>query len=195
MPRPSTRERILAAGRDLIHRNGFSASGVAEITAAAGVPKGSFYNHYESKEAFGRAALDSYWQLGTEAFVPLRGKGPARKRVRAHFAAVDALVRPDDYAAGCMLGNFAIEAGPLSNELRDRAAALFESWTSGLAACLREGQADRSISAAVPPETLARFLIAAWQGAVQRAKVERNSRATAAFHATLDAILAPKATA
>jgi TetR/AcrR family transcriptional regulator, transcriptional repressor for nem operon len=193
MPRASTRDRILAAGRDLIHRNGFSASGVAEITAAAGVPKGSFYNHFESKEAFGREALDSYWQLGAEAFAPLAGKGPARKRVKAHFAAVDGLVSTDRYAAGCMLGNFAIEAGPLSDALRDRAAALFENWTASLAACLREGQADRSISAAVAPETLARFLIAAWQGAVQRAKVERNSRATAAFHATLDAVLAPKA--
>jgi TetR/AcrR family transcriptional repressor of nem operon len=192
MPRHSTRDQILAAGRDLIHRNGFASSGVAEITAAAGVPKGSFYNHFESKEAFGCEALDSYWQVGSAAFAPLTGKGPARKRVRAHFTAVDALVRADNYAAGCMLGNFAIEAGPLSDALRDRAAALFENWTSALAGCLREGQADRSISAALPPETLARFLIAAWQGAVQRAKVDRSNRATAAFHATLDTILAPK---
>jgi TetR/AcrR family transcriptional repressor of nem operon len=191
MPRASTRDRILAAGRDLIHRNGFSASGVAEITAAAGVPKGSFYNHFESKEAFACAALDSYWEQGRAAFELLSGSGPALERVRVHFTAIDALVSIDAYAAGCMLGNFAIEAGPLSDTLRERASALLARWTSQLAACLQEGQAAGSITTAVPAETLARFLVAAWQGAVQRAKVERDSRATAAFHQTLATLLAP----
>lgn len=191
MPRASTRDQILAAGRDLIHRNGFSASGVAEITAAAGVPKGSFYNHFESKEAFALEALDSYWQDGRAAFDLLSGPAPAPERVRAHFKAIDTLVSPDAYAAGCMLGNFATEAGPLSEPLRRRSAELLARWTAALAACLSEGQAARSIATAVPAETLARFLIAAWQGAVQRAKVERNKRATAAFHQTLAVLLTP----
>jgi TetR/AcrR family transcriptional regulator, transcriptional repressor for nem operon len=191
MPRRSTHDRILFAGRDFIHRNGFSASGVADITAAAGVPKGSFYNHFESKEAFGCAALDSYWELGRAAFAPLSHEGPAPERVRQHFAALDSLLSVDNYAAGCMLGNFAIEAGPLSDALRGRAADLFEAWTSALADCLREGQAEGSIGNAVAAETLARFLIAAWQGAIQRAKVERNGSAPAAFHQALEALLTP----
>jgi TetR/AcrR family transcriptional regulator, transcriptional repressor for nem operon len=111
--------------------------------------------------------------------------------MRAHFAAIDALVSIDAYAAGCMLGNFAIEAGPLSDTLREHAAALFARWTSQVTACLQEGQAAGSITSAVPAETLARFLIAAWQGAVQRAKVERDARAPAAFHHTLVPLLAP----
>src|SRR5262245_28171403 len=119
MARPSSRDRILAAGRDLIHRNGFSASGVAEITAAAGVPKGSFYNHFESKEAFACVALESYWQQGDGAFGLLKGAKPAAERVRDHFKAVDRLVSDDAYAAGCMLGNLAVEAGPLSESLRE----------------------------------------------------------------------------
>src|SRR5688572_18129687 len=114
MPRPSTRNQILEAGRDFIHRQGYSASGIAEITAAAGVPKGSFYNHFESKEAFASAALDSYWEQGEAAFALLEGEGRADECVRAHFKAIDRLVSAESYAAGCMLGNFAIEAGPLS---------------------------------------------------------------------------------
>jgi TetR/AcrR family transcriptional repressor of nem operon len=189
MPRPSTRDRILATGRDLMHRNGFGASGVADITAAAGVPKGSFYNHFESKEAFGCAALDSYWETGGAAFAVLTGEGPPLERVRRHFAAIDARLSANNYAAGCMLGNVAIEAGPSSDALRARAAALYDDWTERLAACLGEGQADGSIRNAVPAETLARFLIAAWHGALQRAKVERSGRATAAFSAVLDTLL------
>jgi TetR/AcrR family transcriptional repressor of nem operon len=191
MARASTRDRILTAGRDLIHRNGFNASGVAEITAAASVPKGSFYNHFVSKEAFACAALDSYWENGGRAFAVLKASGSPLDRVREHFVAVDRLVSADSYTAGCMLGNLAIEAGPVSETLRAHAATLLTRWTAAVAACLAEGQKDGSIDGAVPPETLARFLIGAWQGAVQRAKVERNGRTTAAFHQTLTALLSP----
>jgi TetR/AcrR family transcriptional repressor of nem operon len=189
MPRASTKDRILAAGRDLIHRNGFSASGVAEITAAAGVPKGSFYNHFPSKEAFACEALESYWARGSAAMAPLDGIEPGAERVRGHFAAVDRFLSVNAYAAGCMLGNVAIEAGPISEELRAHAAALFDSWTDRLAAAIRAGQVDGSIGKAMPAATLARFLIGAWQGALQRAKLERDSRATTAFHDTLPILL------
>jgi TetR/AcrR family transcriptional repressor of nem operon len=191
MPRPSSRDRILTAGRDVIHRHGFSASGVAEITAAAGVPKGSFYNHFESKEAFACAALDDYWEQGGPACQVLSGDKPAPERVRAHFKALDRLVSTDSYAAGCMLGNFAIEAGPLSETLRKHVAAHYARWTAQLAACLEDGQKAGNISATLPAETLARFLIGAWHGAVQRAKVERNARPTATFHKTLSILLEP----
>lgn len=191
MPRPSSKDRILAAGRDVIHRHGFSASGVAEITAAAGVPKGSFYNHFESKEAFACAALDDYWQDGGPACTPLSGGGPALERIHHHFELLDQLVSADSYAAGCMLGNFAIEAGTVSDNLREHVASLYERWTDQLAACLSEGQKDGTIGNALPAETLARFLIGAWHGAVQRAKVERDTRATAAFHRTLTTVLKP----
>src|SRR6476659_11363181 len=64
MPRPSNpevRRRLLAAGLDLVHARGFAASGVKDITDAAGVPKGSFYAYFPSKEAFAAAILDHYW--------------------------------------------------------------------------------------------------------------------------------------
>lgn len=191
MARPSSRDRILAAGRDVIHRHGFSASGVAEITGAAGVPKGSFYNHFESKEAFACAALDDYWEQGVPAYAVLSGARPAPERVREHFKALDRLMSADSYAAGCMIGNLAIEAGPLSEMLRKRVATLYARWTSQLGDCLDEGQKAGVIGTALPAEMLARFLIGAWHGAVQRAKVERNGKATAAFHRTLSTLLNP----
>jgi TetR/AcrR family transcriptional repressor of nem operon len=191
MPRPSSRDRILAAGRAVIHRHGYSASGVAEITAAAGVPKGSFYNHFESKEAFACAALDAYWEEGGAASQALSGTKPAPERVREHFKALDRFISADSYAAGCMVGNFAIEAGPVSEALRRHVASLYARWTALLTACLEEGQKAGAISTALPAETLARFLIGGWHGAIQRAKVDRNGRATAAFHRTLNVLLAP----
>ena len=66
MPRPSNpevRRRLLAAGLDLVHARGFAASGVKDITDAAGVPKGSFYAYFPSKEAFAAAIFSASTSL------------------------------------------------------------------------------------------------------------------------------------
>ena len=53
-----TRKRILSAGASLIHRKGYASTSLGDILEASGVPKGSFYHHYRSKEAFGLEAVD-----------------------------------------------------------------------------------------------------------------------------------------
>jgi len=61
MARPGKKAELVEAGLDLLHRRGFSATSVADIAEAAGVPKGSFYNHFKSKDDFGSAVLDLYF--------------------------------------------------------------------------------------------------------------------------------------
>lgn len=58
MPRPSVREQIVDAAYEQFHRHGYNAAGVKLITDSAGVPKGSFYNHFESKDDLFHAALE-----------------------------------------------------------------------------------------------------------------------------------------
>ncbi|MGH3642728.1 MAG: TetR/AcrR family transcriptional regulator, partial [Mycobacterium sp.] len=60
-PNPDVRRRLLASGLALVHGRGFAASGVKDITDSAGVPKGSFYAYFSSKEAFAAAILEHYW--------------------------------------------------------------------------------------------------------------------------------------
>src|SRR6202050_2171907 len=92
MPRPDTpevRKRLLAAGLDLIHARGFAASGVKDITEAAGVPKGSFYAYFPSKEAFAAAVLDAYWVDIETRLVPiLHGDGSVQERITHFFHAL-----------------------------------------------------------------------------------------------------------
>src|SRR5262249_43060960 len=64
MPRPSLREQLLTAGLEVLHQKGFNATSVQDITDAAGAPKGSFYNHFESKEALALEALRLYLEKG-----------------------------------------------------------------------------------------------------------------------------------
>src|SRR5712671_1930160 len=59
--KPSHREKILTAGLRVIHERGFARASVRDIVAAAGVPQGSFTNHFRTKEAFGLAVLERYY--------------------------------------------------------------------------------------------------------------------------------------
>src|SRR5579859_3093885 len=60
MARHSLREEIVEAALEQFHAYGFNAAGVKDITDSAGVPKGSFYNHFDSKEALAVVALQRY---------------------------------------------------------------------------------------------------------------------------------------
>ena len=56
-----TKAHLLATGYQLIAKKGFTAVGIKQILDTAGVPKGSFYHYFESKEAFGEAIIGDYF--------------------------------------------------------------------------------------------------------------------------------------
>ena len=60
------RQEILDTAQIIISGKGYAAVGLNEILAAAGVPKGSFYHYFESKDAFGEALLESYFETYLE---------------------------------------------------------------------------------------------------------------------------------
>ena len=111
MPRPNVREKILDAAIETVRSRGFNGCGVNDITAAAGVPKGSFYNHFDSKEALGAEVVDEYWQRGAcrtlrilsdETLAPL-------ERLRRYFASMVGNLADRDYRCGCLIGNLSAE--------------------------------------------------------------------------------------
>ena len=60
---PDTKAHLLATGYQLIAKKGFTAVGLKQILDTAGVPKGSFYHYFASKEAFGEAIINHYFSL------------------------------------------------------------------------------------------------------------------------------------
>src|SRR5688572_13073976 len=70
-------ERLLAAGLELFLRQGYNATGIQQITDQAGVPKGSFYNHFDSKEAFGAAIVDRYAAYSQRSWQRMMRSAPA----------------------------------------------------------------------------------------------------------------------
>lgn len=208
MRQSDMRQHLLTTGLRVLHARGFNGCGVQEITDAAKVPKGSFYNHFDSKERFGAEVLGRYWEerasralavLSDETEPPLErlkayftaktGGGPSVPVERAIPAEAEAKSPAAGPAAavsgrftrGCMIGNFAAELAGQSRMVRDRLGAVFAAWTSLLAGCIREAQQDGSLAADIDPDTLAAFLIDAFEGAVLRTKVDQDPAALLRF--------------
>ena len=176
MAKANVRERLLDAGLETLHRRGFNGCGVQEITEAAGVPKGSFYNHFESKEALGAAVVDRYWQQRADTSLPILDDAKVRpcERLRSYFAAMAAKMAKRGYTGGCLIGNLGAELSDQSKLVSDHLAAVFAGWTEAVETCIRDGQREGEIGADCDAAILASFLINAWEGAVLRAKVEKN---------------------
>ena len=175
MPKPNVREQIVAAGLATLHGKGFNATSVQDITEAAGVPKGSFYNHFESKDALGAEVVQRYRAAGEARRAVLKDtKLSPLLRLRRYFEALNEIGTESGYARGCLLGNFGSELSSQSPLIRGQVHDAFENWTADLAAVVAEAQRAGEVAKGLPAKALAAFLINAWQGSVMRAKVEHD---------------------
>jgi TetR/AcrR family transcriptional repressor of nem operon len=187
MPRPANpevRRRLLDAGLALVHARGFSASGVKDITDAAGVPKGSFYAYFPSKEAFAAAILDHYWSdietrllpiLASEGATDGAGGGVARERITRFFHSLADDHEAGDFLLGCLVGNLSLELGGSSEAVRAQLVRILDRWDEALTACLRSGQGGAGdVRADLDAAELAAMLIESWEGAALRGKVTRS---------------------
>ena len=177
MPRHNVRQQLIDAGLKVLIEKGFNGSGVQDITAAAGVPKGSFYNHFESKEALGAEIVDIYGRDNPRRAILADKSLPPLQRLQAHFERLNAVFTDADFGRGCLLGNFSAELSGQSELIRERLANLYLNWSSDVAAVIAEAQVDGSISTKAPALELAAFLLDAYEGALLRARVEKNGRA------------------
>jgi TetR/AcrR family transcriptional regulator, transcriptional repressor for nem operon len=177
MPKPSNRGRILEAGLEVMFRKGYVGAGVRDIVAEASAPQGSFTNHFRSKEAFAREVLDLYFdhtkRLVAET-LENRDLTP-RERLRRYLDIITDRLAGAEFARGCLIGDFSLEAAPHSEALRARLAEIFAEWRAPFAACIAEGQGAGEIANTFAPEELAEFLLSAWEGAILRMKVERTA--------------------
>jgi TetR/AcrR family transcriptional regulator, transcriptional repressor for nem operon len=182
------KEEILGAGVELFLERGFNAAGVKDITDRAGVPKGSFYNHFESKEALAEVALERYGESRRLSALADSAVSPV-ERIRRHFE----FLRDElpDFARGCMFGNFSAEIVDHSESVRLRVKGSFEEWSGKLADAIAEGQAAGEIRSSLDPRQTARYLTSAWEGTLLQARADKSGDAFEIFFAvTFTALLA-----
>lgn len=176
---PEVRGRIVSNGQKIIHDQGYHATGVQDITAAAGVPKGSFYNYFETKEAFGVEILESYWNEIETTHGPLLDdpSTPPLERVRAFFRALCDRHAGWGFELGCLIGNIALELGGQSEDTRLKLSELLRRWETPIVACLREAQERGEWPADRDARAWTAIIVEAFEGAVMRGKIEQNRNA------------------
>jgi TetR/AcrR family transcriptional repressor of nem operon len=182
MAKSDTRRRIIDAAYEQFFASGYNGCGVQDIADAAGVPKGTFYNHFKSKEQLALEVLELYRRHIANSLVVDGAQSPFL-RLRAHFAQAAEKYEAGHFALGCLIGNFGAEISNANPSLRQSLQAGFDQWSAALATVIRQAQDAGEISARHNPDRLARALINSWEGATLRMKVDQDRGALDDFFA------------
>ena len=157
---------------------GFSAVGLNEVLAVAGVPKGSFYHYFASKEAFGEALLESYFEdYLAEVDDTFRQPGKTMAdRLMDYWRAWQANQSSFDCQGKCLAVKLGAEVADLSETMR----ATLKRGTSGIIGRLRQaieaGMAEGSLSIEGDPHEVAESLYQLWLGASVMVKIVRTTQ-------------------
>jgi TetR/AcrR family transcriptional repressor of nem operon len=176
MPKASNRDRILTAGMRVVNQRGFANASVRDIVGAAGVPQGSFTNHFSSKEAFGLEIIGLYYE-NTRANIAatLRNDAlPPLERLAAYIDGTKDRLNQESMRNGCLIGNFTAEASENSEPIRMRLLEAFAETREAFAYCLRAAVAAGGVRAGIDPDEIAGFIMASLQGAILLAKAYRS---------------------
>lgn len=174
MKRANKRDELIRVGRDIIVRQGFKSASINDILTTAGVPKGSFYYYFSSKEDFGLAIVDDFADeyrerlkaaLEDERYSPLT-------RLRNYFESKICEMSACGCTDGCLIGNLAQELSAQNEIFRDRLNRVFAEWERYFAQCLQAAYEAGEISNSY--HDLAEFILSSWEGAILQAKVTKS---------------------
>ena len=181
------REKLLDQGVALLMEQGYHGTGLQELVRSVGVPKGSFYNYFPSKEAFSAEVVKHYIEpFITQLDSHLRRPDVnAETALKAYFNELIEETERRDFKGGCLLGNLIGEIGDTSDlcqlSLREAVRRYRDKLQEGLARAQQEGSFRKDLDA----KDMADFLVNVWQGALLRMKIERSVRPLAQFCAML----------
>lgn len=176
MTRNATRSELIKVGTEIIASHGFNTTGINTVLNKAGVPKGSFYYYFPSKEDFGLAVIDHFASeyaqkldgfLNDNRFSPLR-------RIRNYLDDGTSGMSKCQCMRGCAIGNLSLELASQNEIFRARLDAVFRDWQGQFARCLAEARDRGEIVPNSDVGQLAEFLLSGWEGAILRAKVMKS---------------------
>lgn len=171
-----TKQRIIEAGAELIHKQGFNNTGLKDILKAADVPKGSFYFYFDNKEAFGVEVVNHYATHFAGVITPIlsdESMAPLDK-LKAIFSNFRGYFESQGFTRGCPVGNLAQEMSDLSPAFRERLQQALRGLDAAVRHPLREAQKAGELPGNLDTRATASFIISAWHGAIIRMKVVKT---------------------
>lgn len=175
---PSHKEGLLKHGIRQFYATGYHGTGLDTLLASAGVPKGSFYHHFGSKEGFALAVLREY-QLASSQRLEKWTNEPglsAPERLRNYMEDMANAISRKGNRQGCLIGKFALELAPASDSFSAVLATMFDSWRSRVKIVIADGQAVGTIRTDLPSDALADLVLTCIQGAIVLCLAQRDSK-------------------
>lgn len=187
MTKIDKKTEIIDIGTELIALNGYNATGIDTILKQAGVPKGSFYHYFRSKEDFGLAVIDRFaiqYEQKLGSFFDDSSVSPL-SRIRNYLEHSLAHMTENHFTKGCLIGNLGQELADQNERFREKLAVIFQEWKERFSSCLTEAQKAGEISSNFHPDIVADFILAGWEGAILRSKVTKSPESLRNFIDTL----------
>ena len=187
MPKSSHRDKLLQEGLKVVLAQGYCGASVRDIVQAAGVPQGSFTNHFTSKEAFAEEVLDLYFSMvrGNIDKTLRNDSLPPLRRLRAWIDLQIAFLKKGEFRSGCLIGNLSIEASEQSQLIRRRLSEMFKNINESIVYCLKSAVDVGELSASTDVREVASFFYSSWQGAILQSKVELSGKPLERFKKVL----------
>lgn len=178
-----TKQRLLEAGMAMLLERGYHGLGIQALLEETGIPKGSFYHHFSSKEDFALQVVDLYMKEVHQGLDECLGDTdcPPLERVRGFFEATRDKYREDGYL-GCLLGGLGQELSGVSEVFQRKIDWCLSEIAKSVAACLEEARERNELPRDSDPQQLANLLVDCWEGAALRSRLLRDP-------APLDAML------
>ncbi|WP_086933034.1 TetR/AcrR family transcriptional regulator [Agarilytica rhodophyticola] len=185
--RESKKDYILCHGLDVMKTRGYNGTSVKDIVDAACVPKGSFYNYFDSKEAFAIEALEKVSQESYEEArkILLADHKCPMEKLHAYFVCGAEHADECNFKFGCFLGNMCQEMSDSNEVIRVKVQQILKRNTRLFAMVLDEAKAKGVLNEDVDTDVMAEFIFNAWQGALMRMKASKCSEPLNAFRAML----------
>ncbi len=174
--RTDTRNALVWCGTELLTERGFQITGIDEVLKRVGVPKGSFYHYFKSKDHFGHAVIDNYetyYAKKMDRIFNDPSQTPLQRLVNFTVNAKNGMVK-FDFKRGCLIGNLGQELAALDTQFRERLEAVLVSWEKRVAECLNEAIETGELAQGQDPQALSRFFWVGWEGAILRSKLMRS---------------------
>lgn len=172
-----TRQHLLDTGHRIIAGKGFYGVGLSELLGSAGVPKGSFYHYFKSKEQFGQALLEEYFRKYLEDVDRLFNQSdrPAAAQLMAYWKEWPRAYNASCDERKCLVVKLSAEVADLSEPMRLTLRDGTDRIIGRVAQCIERGREDGSLPADLAPQQTAIMLYQLWLGASLLAKLHRSS--------------------
>ena len=170
------RAEILQVGQRIMATKGYSAVGLNEILTTAGVPKGSFYHYFGSKDAFGEALLESYFEdyLADMDRLFSQPDMSMAERLMSYWQVWQDTQSFQECQGKCLAVKLGVEVADLSETMRSVLKRGTSGITRRIAQAIEGGVAEGSFTIDEDTTTVAESLYQLWVGASVMVKISRS---------------------